>query len=129
MSAFTISDELRGILEDVAKSPKQRLFAGKFFSALHGAFAADIEPVGVARPGLSAAERELVRMHRRELSLCLLEGFYAHFFAPGGPSTTACASVEPKSDESRMGGARFSRDSAPAQAFKRGYVEMASQAP
>ena len=81
-----ISDDLRGVLEDIAAAPKQRLFAGSFFRQMGLAFRGEDATVGVARAGLSAAERHLVAMHRRELALTLQQAFYAQFFAPGGPA-------------------------------------------
>jgi len=120
MSTFTIGDDLRGILEDVVKSDKQRLFAGNYFKNLHTEFNHKPEQIGVATAGLSSAERELVKLHRRELSLCLLNGFYAHFtagpvgqnpMAPTGPAQ----SLETRSQE-----AKFARDFAPTAAIKPG---------
>jgi len=85
MTSFAISPDLRGVLEDIAAQPKQRLFAGTFFRRMHEAFRGEDATVGIAQAGLSTAERHLVAMHRRELGRVLLEGWYATFLRPGGP--------------------------------------------
>lgn len=120
MSNFTIGDDLRGVLVDVAKSDKQRLFAGNYFKNLHTEFAGKPEVVGIATPGLSSAERELVTLHRRELSMCLLQGFYAHFVAGNVGENLVVSSEAPRNTESRKRDAQFARDFAPAEAAKEG---------
>ncbi len=120
MSRFTIGEDLRGVLEDVAKSKKQQLFAGNYFNKLHTAFDAKVETVGVAMPGLSSAERELITMHRRELSMCLLHGFYAHFFAEPHGVNPIVATAEISTFESRKENAHFARDFAPTESFRDG---------
>ena len=120
MSNFTIGDDLRGVLVDVAKSDKQRLFAGNYFKNLHTEFAGKPEVVGIATPGLSSAERELVTLHRRELSMCLLQGFYAQV-ATGNVGINALAPTEPSQASNTWSeAAKFARDFAPAEAIRPG---------
>ncbi len=115
-----ISDDLRGVLEDIAAAPKQRLFAGSFFRQMGLAFRGEDATVGVARAGLSAAERHLVAMHRRELALTLQQAFYAQFFAPGGPAGLFFPAKEPMAKDEWEDQARFARDTAPTAAFQSG---------
>jgi len=117
-TSLLMSDDLRGVLEDIAVSPKQKLFAGSFFRRMGRAFRGEDATVGVARAGLSAAERHLVTMHRRELALTLQQAFYAQFFAPGGPAGFFFPTKEPLSKEQWEDQARFARDTAPTAAFQ-----------
>ncbi|MDF1798048.1 MAG: hypothetical protein P1V81_02640 [Planctomycetota bacterium] len=112
--------DLRGVLEDIAAQPEQRLFAGTYFRRMHEAFLGEDATVGIAQSGLSSAERHLVAMHRRELSSVLLEAFYSNFFSPGGPSGLLQPVEQPMSRSDWEETARFARDTSPSDAFADG---------
>lgn len=81
-----IPDDLRGVLEDVAADSRAGLFrvapADIARRARGGA-----EPVSVARAGVSAAERELLEVHRTELAWLLREAFLQWFYSQPDRST------------------------------------------
>jgi len=118
--SLTIGDDLRGVLEDLAASPRQTLFGGTLHQRLQLAMNAEPTAIGANPTGLSKVERHLVAMHRRELAKVLNQAFYAEFFKPTGPAGLFRAAKEPCSKSAWNSKARATRDLAPHEAFTDG---------
>lgn len=115
-----ISDDLRGVLEDIAKSSKQQLFSGYLLSHMDTVFASQGEIARATQPGLSPAERHVLRMHRQELALALQHGFFNQFFATGGPAERIGTYAEKPLSSDWRDRAIFARDTAGAESFMPG---------
>jgi hypothetical protein len=119
MSALPKLDpNIEGILRDIAKDPNSLLFGSAHASSIRSPFSVAKRQIGIATPGLSSAEAELLRMHRREMGLVLLQAFDMSFFRDERASKAFSLDQElPRADawEER---ARFSRDFAPSNLFK-----------
>lgn len=120
MTTFPISEDLRGVLEDVAAQPKHRLFAASGFRQTFEAFDHGEDVVRPSLTGLSTAERHLLRVHRDELALGLLHGFYNHFLAPGGPGEKLNLTGTRAPDDEWKTRASYARDNARPAAFEKG---------
>ena len=120
MSSFTISEDLRGVLEDVVKEPKQRVFAGTCLQLAAKGFDEVGDLTLTTRTGLSSAERHLLRVHKEELARALLFGFYYNFFAEGGPGRRLNLIGQSEADSSWRRNAEFARNNALPEAFAPG---------
>ena len=120
MSPFAISEDLRGVLEDVVKEPKQRLFAGTCLQQAARGFDEIGDLTLTTRTGLSSAERHLLRVHKEELARALLFGFYYSFFAEGGPGRRLNLIGRSEAGSSWRRNAEFARNNALPEAFAPG---------
>lgn len=120
MSPFAISEDLRGVLEDVVKEPKQRLFAGTCLQQAARGFDEIGDLTLTTRTGLSSAERHLLRVHKEELARALLFGFYYSFFAEGGPGQALNPLIPDPKQPRWKDHAEFARNNALPEAFAPG---------